>query len=399
MEDVLFSRPRGLAQQGLVEAALALRPLLAKNGPQADELRRLPEENVAALAQAGLWRVQTPKRFGGLEVPLATKMECSAALAEGCASTAWVFFIINICHWATSLYGDKAQREVWGANPDARVCGVLPPWSKTKAVPGGLEVTGKWAFASGCAHADWAVLGVPVVDKDGKPVDEGLALIPRTQWSIEDTWRVAGMRGTGSNTIVVNEVFVPSHRILSMSRAIQGDYATEHKDELCYRTSLFPQFAIELAGPQLGIGRAALQYVAEKASVRGVTYTRYEKQTQSVAHHLGIAEASMLVDGASLHAHRAVGDIWRAAERGEKMAYLQRARVRGDTGWSIRQIQQALDKLLTLHGTSAFGEWNPLQRWWRDANIASRHAVADPMLNLEVYGNALLGAEPITPLV
>ncbi len=395
----LISRPDGLPQQELIEAALALRPLLEKNAPEADRIRRLPEENVRALHEAGLWKVQTPRRFGGLEVPLATKIELSAALAEGCASTSWVFFIINICHWAASLYPDKAQREVWGEKPDARVCGVLPPWSKTKAVPGGLEVTGEWAFASGCAHADWAVLGVPVVDKDGKPVDEGLALIPRTQWSIEDTWHVAGMRGTGSNTIVVNEVFVPQHRILSMSRAIQGDYATEHKDEVCYRTSLFPQFAIELAGPQLGIGRAALQYVADKASVRGVTYTKYAKQTQSVVHHLGLAETAMMVDGATLHTHRAVDDIWSLAIKGQKMDYAMRARVRADTGWSVRLVQQALQKLLDLHGTSSFGEWNPLQRWWRDSNVAGRHAVADPTLNLEVYGGALLGAEPITPLV
>jgi alkylation response protein AidB-like acyl-CoA dehydrogenase len=396
---LIAARPLQLPQQDIVDAALALRPLLEKNAAEAENIRRLPEENVHALQQAGLWKVQTPRRFGGLEAPLATKIEATAALAMGCPSTAWVFFILNICHWAASLYCDRAQREVWGGNRDARVCGVLPPWSKTKKVAGGLEVTGKWAFASGCAHADWAVLGIPVVDRDGSPVDEGLAVIPRTQWTIEDTWHVAGLRGTGSNTIVANEVFVPDHRILSMSRAIQGDYATEHTDEVCYRTSLFPQFAIELAGVQLGIGRAALQYVLDKASVRGVTYTKYAKQTQSVGHHLGVAEAAMLVDGAGLHAHRAVDDIWSAAERGVKMDYLARARVRADTGWAVRQTLQALDKLLTLHGTSALAEFNPLQRWWRDANIGGRHAVADQMLNLEVYGGALLGAEPITPLV
>jgi alkylation response protein AidB-like acyl-CoA dehydrogenase len=395
----LAARPAGLPREDLIEAAAALRPVLEKNAAQVEKDRTLTTAVVDALEAAGLWKVQTPKRFGGHEAPLAAKLECTAALSEGCPSTGWVFFILNICHWLASLYSDKAQREVWGDNPAARVCGVLPPWSKTKAVAGGLEVTGKWAFASGCAHADWAALGVPVVDRDGKPIDEGLALIPRKEWSIEDTWHVAGMRGTGSNSIVVNQVFVPQHRILSMSRAIQGDYASEHKDEVCYRTSLFPQLAIELVGAQLGIGRAALQYVIDKAAVRGVTYTKYEKQTQSVAHHLGIAEAAMLVDGASLHSHRAVNDIWSAAERGEKMDYLARARVRADTGWAIRQTLTALDKLLTLHGTSALAEFNPLQRWWRDANIAGRHAVADPQLNLEVYGGAVLGADPITPLV
>ena len=396
---LIEARPSRVLQQELVEAALALRPLLRKNMAEADANRRLPESTVKALADAGLWKVQTPRRFGGHEAPLATKLEISAALAMGCGSTGWVFFIINICHWLASLMSDRAQRDIWGENPDARVCGVLPAWSTSKKAAGGFEVTGKWAFASGCYHADWAVLGVPVVDAAGNKIDEGLALIPKSDMLIEDTWNMAGMRGTGSNTLVVKEAFVPDYRVLSMSRAIQGDYATEHKDEVCYRTSLFPQLGIELAGPQLGMGRAALEYVIEKAGSRAVTYTKYEKQSQSAVHQAGIAEAAMMIDSAGLHCARAVGDIWSAAQKGEKMPYLARARVRADTGWSVRQVQQALDKLLSLHGTSAFAAFNPLQQWWRDSQVAARHAVAEPLVSMEVYGGALLGAEPITPLV
>ncbi len=397
--NLIESRPAHVPQQELVEAALALRPLLRKNMAETDALRRLPEANVKALQDAGLWRVQTPRRFGGHEVPLATKMEIAAALGTGCGSTSWVFFIINICAWLASLHCERAQRDIWGENPDARVCGVLPPWATSKKVTGGFEVTGKWAFSSGCWHADWAVVGIPVVDGEGNKLDDGLALIPMCDISIEDTWHVVGMRGTGSNTLVVSAAYVPEYRVLSMSRAIEGDYASEHKDEICYRTSLFPQLAIELAGPQLGLARAALEYVIEKAGARGVTYTKYEKQTQSVIHQSGIAEAAMMVDSAGLHSHRAVSDIWRAAERGEKMDYLARARVRADTGWSMRLVQQAIDKLMSVHGTSAFATFNPLQQWWRDSQVASRHAVADPLVGFEVYGGALLGAEPITPLV
>ena len=107
----------------------------------------------------------------------------------------------------------------------------------------------------------------------------------------------------------------------------------------------------------------------------------------------------MMIDGAGLHTQRAVSDIWGAAERGEKLNYLSRARVRADTGWSVRLVQQAFDKLLTLHGTSAFATSNPLQQWWRDSQVAGRHAVADSLMSLEIYGGGLLGAEPISPLV
>jgi alkylation response protein AidB-like acyl-CoA dehydrogenase len=393
------ARPRNVPQQELVEAALSLRPLLRKNMPEADTLRRLPDSTVNAMQAAGLWKVQTPRRFGGHEASLATKMEISAALGLGCGSTSWVFFIINICHWLAALHTDRAQKDIWGDNPDARVCGVLPPWSASKKVKGGFEVTGKWAFSSGCYHADWAVLGIPLVDEQGNRQDDALALIPMKDIKIEDTWHMAGMRATGSNTLVVEKAFVPDYRVLPMSRAIAGDYNTEHKNEVCYRTSLFPQLGIELAGPQLGLGRAALEYVIEKSGSRAVTYTKYEKQTQSVAHHQGIAEASMLVDGAGLHCQRAVSDIWGAAERGEKLDHLARARVRADTGWAVRQVSQAFDKLMSLHGTSAFASGSPMQQWWRDSQVAARHAVAEPLINMEIYGGALLGQPSITPLV
>lgn len=397
--NVIESRPRVVPQQELVEAALALRPVLRKNMAEADTLRRLPESTVSAMQAAGLWKVQTPKRFGGHEASLATKMEISAALGMGCGSTSWVFFIINICHWLAALHTDRAQKDIWGDNPDARVCGVLPPWSTSKKVKGGYEVTGKWAFSSGCHHADWAVLGIPMVDDQGNRLDDALALIPMKDIRIEDTWHMAGMRATGSNTLVVEKAYVPDYRVLPMSRAIAGQYNTEHKDEVCYRTSLFPQLGIELAGPQLGLGRAALDYVIEKSGSRAVTYTKYEKQTQSVTHHQGIAEAAMLIDGAGLHCQRAVSDIWQAALRGEKLDHLARARVRADTGWSVRQVSQAFDKLMSLHGTSAFASASPLQQWWRDSQVAARHAVAEPLINMEIYGGALLGQPSITPLV
>ncbi len=393
------ARPTRVPQQELVDAALSLRPLLRKNMPEADAQRRIPESTIKALHDAGLWKAQTPRRFGGHEVPLATKMEISAALGMGCGSTSWVFFIITICAWLASLHTDRAQRDIWGENPDARVCGVLPPWATTKKVTGGYEVTGKWAFSSGCYHADWAVLGIPLVDAQGNKFDDGLALIPMKDIAIEDTWHMAGMRATGSNTLVVGQAFIPDYRVLRMSHAIEGNYNTEHRHEVCYQTSLFPQLAIELAGPQLGLGRAALEYVTEKAGGRGVTYTKYEKQSHSVLHQAGIAEAAMMIDGAGLHTQRAVSDIWGAAERGEKLNYLSRARVRADTGWSVRLVQQAFDKLLTLHGTSAFATSNPLQQWWRDSQVAGRHAVADSLMSLEIYGGGLLGAEPISPLV
>jgi alkylation response protein AidB-like acyl-CoA dehydrogenase len=386
--------------QELVERAKALRPLLQKNAAKTEDERRVPEESIQALAEAGLFRITVPRRYGGYEVPIRTKLEVSAALAEGCGSTAWVVTLINVCNWFASLYSQKAQDEVFGADPNARVAGVFAPSAKTRRVDGGLMVTGKWYYSSGSLHATWGFVGVPVVNEAGVQVDQGLALIPMEQLSIEDTWYVTGMKGTGSNALVANEVFVPDYRILSVPRTLEGDYPTEHKEEALYRAAFVPVAVLVLLGPQLGLGRAALQYVIEKAPQRSIAYTSFQKQPDSVAFQLQVAEAAVKIETAHLLAYQAAADIDEAAARSVFPDYTTRARIRAFTGAGIRHITEAIDILLSAHGAGSFALSSPLQRMWRDSNTAARHAVILPTVSDEVYGKALLGVEnTVTPLV
>ncbi len=387
--------------QELVARAKALRPLLKRNAAKTEEDRRVAEENIQAIADAGLFRITVPKRYGGYEVSIRTKLEVSAALAEGCGSTSWAVTLINVCNWFTSLYPQRAQDEVFGADPNARVAGVFAPSAKTRRVDGGLMVTGKWYYSSGSLHATWGLVGVPVVNESGAQVDQGLALIPMDQLSIEDTWYVTGMKGTGSNALVANEVFVPDYRILSLPRAIEGDYPTELKhEEALYRAAFVPVAVLVLVGPQLGMGRAALEYVIEKAPQRSIAYTLFQKQTDSVAFQLQIAEAAVKIDTAHLLAYRAAADIDEAAAQDVYPDYMRRARIRAYSGAAIRNITEAIDILLSAHGAGSFALSSPLQRMWRDSNTAARHAVILPTVSDEVYGKALLGVEnTVTPLV
>lgn len=384
----------------LVGRAASLRPLLEKNAARTEEDRRVAEENIQAIADAGLFKITVPKRYGGYEANFRTHLDVSAALAEGCGSTAWVVALTNVCNWFTSLYPQRAQDEVFGANPNARVAGVFSPTAQTRRVDGGLVVTGKWYYSSGCLHADWAVVGVPVVDEAGEMVDQGLALIPASELEIEDTWFVTGMKGTGSNAFVADEVVVPDHRILSIPRAVEGDYPTEHKDEALYRSAFVPVAALVLVGAQLGFGRAALRIAIDKAPQRMISYTTFEKQTDSTAFQMQVAEAAMKIDTAHLHAYRAAADIDDAAARGEFPDFKTRARVRADTGYVANQVKGAIDILLTAHGAGSFATFNPMQRIWRDSNVAARHAIVFSPVADEVYGKALLGVEEtITDLV
>jgi alkylation response protein AidB-like acyl-CoA dehydrogenase len=383
----------------LVARARALQPLLREHAAQTETDRRVADECIAALGEAGLFKVSVPRRHGGHEATLRTMLDVSAAVAEGDGSAGWVVALVNVCNWLAGLFSEQAQDEVFGS-PEPRVTGVLTPTATTRKVDGGWQVSGRWYFNSGSWWSTWAVLGVPLTGDDGEVVDQGLALIPAADLSIEDVWYVAGMRGTASNCLVAADVFVPSHRVMSVPAAIEGEYPTSFTDEPLYRSAFIPVLTLVLAGPQLGLGRAALDLVLDKAAKKPISYTFFETQAESVAFQLQMADAATKLDVASLLCYRAAADIDDAAARGEYPDYRNRARVRADTGYAVQSVIEALTILMNAHGAGGFAEASPLQRIWRDANVAARHAVVSPAVGYEVYGKALLGVEErITPLV
>jgi alkylation response protein AidB-like acyl-CoA dehydrogenase len=290
---------------------------------------------------------------------------------------------------------------VFGADPDTCVSGVLNPTATVKKEAGGYRiVSGTWHYNSGGWHAQWAVLGLPIVNEAGEAIDQGLAMIPMADLEREDTWFVAGMKATGSICLKAKDIFIPDYRVLSVPRAIAGEYPTEMHEEAFYRSAFVPILSIILVGPILGLGRAALDFVRQKATTRTIAYTFFDKQSSSVAFQLQVAEAAMMIDTAHLHAYRAADDVDKAAASGVYPDMLTRARVRADTGYTVEKITQAIDKLLFAHGSAGFAETSPLQRIWRDAAVASRHAVVLPPIGYELYGKALLGIENnVTPLI
>jgi alkylation response protein AidB-like acyl-CoA dehydrogenase len=211
---------------------------------------------------------------------------------------------------------------------------------------------------------------------------------------------MAGMKGTGSNTIVANNVFVPEHRFLPYPKAFQGIYRTEHSGEALYRSAFVPLTILILIGSQLGIARAALDHVIEHASARGITHTNFGKQIESTGFQIQVADAALKIETAYLHALRAADDLDRAAQSGQHPDLAARSRARVDTALVAKYCREAVDLLISAHGTSSLADSNRLQRLWRDIHVASHHAITEWQVNLEIYGKALLGVEPnITPLI
>ncbi|ARZ65960.1 oxidoreductase [Streptomyces albireticuli] len=384
----------------LVARAEALQPLLREHAARIDAERRVTDEVIEALAEAGLFKLTVPRRFGGHESDVRTLIDVTAAIAEGDGSTGWVAAVVNTANWLAALFPEQAQEEVFGADPDARVTGVFSPTATSRKVEGGWRMTGRWYYNSGSSHSSWAVLGMPLTDGDGEVVDQAMVLVPRSELELEDTWFVAGLRGTASNCLIAEDVFVPGHRVMSVPGAIEGDVPADHGPSGLFRTAFSPLLAVGLAGPQLGLGRAALKLVTEKAATKPISYTYYETQAESVGVQLQVAEAAMKIDTAHLHAHRAAADLDTAAAQGADLDMLTRARVRADTGHAIDNLLSAIGTLLNVHGAGSFADTSALQRIWRDASVAGRHAASTPAVAMEIYGKVLLGVEErITPFV
>ncbi|MET9972547.1 acyl-CoA dehydrogenase family protein [Streptomyces sp. NPDC006356] len=382
----------------LAGRARDLLPLLREHAAETETSGRVPDVVIEAIREAQLYRLTVPRRYGGFELPWRTVVEVCSIVAQGCGSAGWVTGYANTAKWMSSLWAKEAQDEIFAAGPDAIHAGSSKPTTDVVATDGGYVINGQWPSLSGVPYSAWVGVFLLVPGEDGKPPRMLEALVPRDQVEIVDTWNVSGLKGTGSESVVAKDVFVPYHRTIDMSLLQSNDfsqYPTPFKDEALYRGATHPVLALAIGISPLGLAQGALDLVVEGAQTRPLTGTVHKHQRDSVSFQNEIADAAMMVDTARLHLYRAAEDIDRFAASGDVMDFVTRARVRADTGWAVTHATRCLDRLTTAVGSGAFSLANPLQRMWRDANIAARHGAANYMLNRELYGKALLGM-PVT---
>jgi 3-hydroxy-9,10-secoandrosta-1,3,5(10)-triene-9,17-dione monooxygenase len=384
----------------LVARAASLVPTLRAREAEAEQFRRLPDANVAELRAAGLFKVLQPRRCGGFEMSLHTHIDTVAEIARGCGSTAWCMGVIHAHSWLVGSFPQEAQAESYCANPDAIICAVIAPRGKARAVAGGYRLDGFWPFASGCQHADWLLLGTEIADEGGTVVDAAELLVPARDIVIRDDWNVVGLRGTGSCSIVANDVFVPKHRYLSLPGIIAGEApgAAAHDTSL-YKGAAVPVLVLAITPAALGMAEAALAAFKERLPGREIAYTEHEIQIDSPTTHRQVADAATRIHVARLLLHRCADDIEAAAARGEMMEFTARARVRMDCAHAVRQCMEAAEILYLACGGSGIAETNPVQRAWRDLHAVNMHGALTLETNQVMYGRILLGLKPNTPLI
>jgi alkylation response protein AidB-like acyl-CoA dehydrogenase len=340
-----------------------------------------------ALEGAGLFEVIVPERAGGLGATMATQLAVAAELGRGCASSAWVQSLLNITTWAASR--GPAAEVIFGGGRRPRVCGVLAPSGTATAEGDGYRVSGRWAFASGSFYATWFVGGVLTTDDTGEVTGGGIIAVPREDLEIEDTWFVAGMCGTASGTVVVEDVLVPASQYTPLE-ATEGTTGDAPSD----RWPLGSALSVVLLGPLLGAGQAAADLVAEKAPKRAISYTGYGATTDSMVAITELAHAQLDIDTAWLHAFDTAAYI-DGVGRGAGRDPLAETRLRGQCGYVTASLRRGVDSLVNVGGAGSFASVSPLQRQWRDLNVGSRHAFLATNVSLETYGRGLFGIDPI----
>ncbi|XVQ15198.1 acyl-CoA dehydrogenase family protein [Spirillospora sp. CA-255316] len=383
-----------LPDKKIVGRATDLVPLVREHAAQGAEARRVVPKVVQALEDAGLFHLLVSERWGGANATIRTAVDVVAEIARGDGSAGWLATLLMNGAGFASTFSDQAQQEVFGTNPRAKVCGVFAPGSKSERVDGGYIVSGRWPYSSGSFVADWAALGI-LLEGD----DLGAALVPAEAFTIEPSWFVTGMKGTGSDTIVVEDHFVPDHRVQRFQDMVDSSYLTSDKEHRLASVSLPSVTAFFLVVPQLGIGRHALEVTRAKLPGKPVAYTDYQQARLSPTHHALLAKAATNLHLAELAAHRVSLDLDQAADARQLLDLLTRGRIRNDTGAIAELVTEAIDLLMTANGAGSFAEANVLSRIWQDSNIAARHAFVTPEIGREAYGRLLLGnQEPTLPL-
>ena len=382
----------------LVANAEALVPMLAERAGEVDRTGHVLPDTFKKLADAGLIRLYVPKRLGGEEQSLQCSMAVSATLGRGCGSTAWMAGIVAGTSMMISLFGERAQQDVWGSNPDVGGCASQSKPDAVVRVDGGFRITGRWSYLSGVEHAGWAMLAMP--DTSSSPPEVFYGLVPVADGVIEQTWNVVGMRGTASNSLRLEDYFVPEHRVLSVTKAVAGEPATPYRNERLSGVTYGPAVEIGLLAAPIGVTQAALEYVLGLAHKRGITYSTHPSQSVSGGFQMKIAEAAVKFNAARTVVVDLIRETDEAAARHVQINYVNRTRIRATLGLATELLRDAMQILTHAHGTSTFAEASPLQRMWRDVNVSTSHGMVTDMFGYELYGKALVGSsERPAPLV
>ncbi|GAA5169422.1 flavin-dependent monooxygenase [Pseudonocardia eucalypti] len=380
-----------MSEHAVIAAVRDLLPVFRERAQDAEDARRLSEESVKALQEAGVFRLLQPKRFGGYEADPVTFYEAIRLIAGACGSTGWVASVLGVHPWQLALFPARAQQDVWGDDPHTRMSSSYAPTGKAKLAENGYWLSGRWNFSSGCDHASWVLLGGIVTNDEGQMVDFKTFLLPREDYTIDDVWDTVGLRGTGSNDIVVDDVFVPAHRSLSFADTSRCRCpGQKENDGPLYKLPFGSVFSYTITTPIIGMATGAYEAHLEYMRAR-IRVSYGSKASEDPFAQVRIADAGAEIDAAWLALEHNMTQLMGHARAGEPMPMPLRLRIRRDQVRGTGRSIAAVDKLFENSGGKALRVGTPIQRFWRDAHAGRVHAINDPERAMSLFGAGEFG--------
>jgi alkylation response protein AidB-like acyl-CoA dehydrogenase len=373
--------------------------MIEASAPSIEQERQLPQQLRAALHEAGLFRLLLPKAINGEEVEPATFVATVEEIAKGDASTAWCVAQGSGCSMAAAYLEPEVAQEIFGARDAVLAWGPVGPNAKATAVEGGYRVTGTWLYASGSRHAKWLGGHSPLVDAkgerclgpDGRPAERTM-LFRKRDAVVQDIWQVVGLKGTGSDTYTVTDMFVPAR--YTFTREADDD---RRETGPLYRFTTFQLFGASFAGVALGIARATLDAFVQIASTKvPMLASKPLRDNAVVQSQVAVTEAKW--QSARAFLMQTLEQMWQTAVRGESFTMQQRAALRLAAVHAIHQSKEVVETTYHLAGGSAIFENQAFERRLRDIHAVTQQ-VQSQFSNFEVAGQVLLGLPSASKLI
>lgn len=396
MTDESYMTPEAVR---LVQAARELAPRLATRAQQTDENGVVPEESVKEIAEAGLFRVLQPKRWGGHELDPRVFYRVQMALAEGCMSTAWIYGVIGVHFWQLSLFPEQAQQDVLSEDSSTLIASTYMPVGKAEAVEGGYRLSGHWGYSSGCDHCEWIFLGglLPKADGSGE-MEHTTFLLPKSDFRIERNWDVHGLRGTGSHDIVVEDAFVPAHRTQrTNNHSDAGCPGRETNPGWLYKIPFTQVFQRAVSSSCIGALDGAINEFRERAAAHVGKHGA--KTAEDPNAQLAVADAMVATDQLKLVLFRNYARIVECAKTGDQMTVEERLLQRAQSSLVTKLTAECASELLRACAASGLYRANPIERVFRDIHQARGHIANNADAYLRAHGAVMLGLPNTDPFV
>ena len=376
-------------QQGeeMLRRVEALLPMIRDNATRAKEQRRVPQENIDALRDAGFFLALQPQEWGGYELNPQHFFEMQMAIAQACMSTAWAGGIVAVHAFQIALMDQHAQRDVWGEDIHTRVSSSYAPMGKVEPVEGGFRFSGRWGWSSGCDHCTWALLGAILPDGTYRTF-----LVPRSDYRIEDTWHSMGLQATGSNDIVVEDAFVPDYRTHKQSDGFEGtNPGVTQASAPLYHLPWAQLFIRVVSSPAIGAARDALRLYTEM--VQGKASGDVTKLAKDTSTQERIAAARNSIEEMATVMQSNFDRMMAFVRNGEAIALEDRVLYRYQASLVIEKSMAVVDSLVSSAGGSSVFQGSTIQQRFLDIHTARAHVANNPTSFSRNLGAVALGAD------